>query len=89
MEEVTFLLKSANSSIRWLFVSQPATEISMGFEECPEYSFTKVKIQTSVVDEDIRWYVRRRLETDARLRSFPPSVKSKIIQVMDEKSSGM
>lgn len=89
MEEVTFLLKSAKSSIRWLFVSQPTIEISIRFEEYPEYSFAKVKIQTSAVDEDIRRYVRRRLETDARLRSFPPSVKSKIIQVMDGKSSGM
>jgi hypothetical protein len=89
MEEVTLLLESAKPSVRWLFVSQPAVEIANWFMECAEYSVTKIEIRASVVDEDIRVYVRRRLETDARLRSFPPSVRTKIIQVMDEKSSGM
>lgn len=86
IEEIGSLLQSAKPSVRWLFVSQPAVEISRVFKE---YSVAKVKIRSSAVDEDIRLYVRRRLGTDTRLKSFPPSMKVKITEVMDKKSSGM
>lgn len=86
IEEIGSLLESAKPSVRWLFVSQPAVEISSVFKE---YSVAKVKIRSSAVDEDIRLYVRRRLRTDTRPKSFPPSMKVKITEVMDKKSSGM
>ena len=89
MEEISLLLKSVKPFVRWLFVSQAAVEISNGFMECPAPSVAKIEIQSSAVDKDIGSYVRRRLETDARLRSFPPLIKDRIIKVMDEKASGM
>jgi hypothetical protein len=86
IEEIGSLLESAKSSVRWLFVSQPAVELSRVFKE---HSVTEVKIRGSAIDKDIRLYVRRRLRTDTRLKSFPPSMKVKITEVMDKKSSGM
>jgi hypothetical protein len=85
-EATTLLLDNAKPSIKWLFVSQPTIVIQ---NMLAEYPLVKVEIRSSVVDQDIRSYVGRRLETDLRLRSFPRSVKVKIIQVIGEKSSGM
>jgi len=85
-EAITLLLNKAKPSVKWLFVSQPTVDIQNMLSEHP---LVKVEIRSSVVDQDIQSYVGRRLETDLRLGSFPPSVKAKIIQVIGEKSSGM
>lgn len=86
MEALALLLSSTEPSVRWLFVSQPAVELR-SMLLCHPVSM--VEIRSSVVDQDIRSYVSTRLEIDSRLKSFPPSVKTKIKQVIEEKCSGM
>ena len=48
-----------------------------------------ISIQSAVVDEDIRVYVRSRLATDTKLKKWPPSVQEEIITVITNKASGM
>jgi hypothetical protein len=48
-----------------------------------------IDIQSAVVDEDIRVYVRDRLATDTKLKKWPPEVQEEIASVMMAKASGM
>jgi hypothetical protein len=48
-----------------------------------------INIQSAVVDEDIRVYVRDRLTTDSKLKKWPRSVQDEIIRVIMEKANGM
>ena len=48
-----------------------------------------VNIQSAIVDEDIRIYVRDRLATDIKLKKWPGKVQEEIISVLTEKADGM
>lgn len=48
-----------------------------------------INIQSAIVDEDIRVYVRNRLATDSKLSKWPEKVKEKIITAIMEKADGM
>lgn len=48
-----------------------------------------INIQSAVVDEDIRIYVRDRLGTDPKLKKWPQPVREEITTVMMEKANGM
>lgn len=48
-----------------------------------------INIQSAIVDEDIRVYVRNRLATDNKLSKYPEKVKEKIITAIMEKADGM
>ena len=48
-----------------------------------------INIQSAVVDEDIRVYIRDRLVTDSKLKKWPKSVRDEITSVMMAKANGM
>lgn len=48
-----------------------------------------INIQSAIVDEDIRIYVRNRLATDSKLKKWPGKVQEDIVAVLMEKADGM
>jgi hypothetical protein len=49
----------------------------------------KVNIQSAIVDEDIRLYIRDRMTTDTKLKKWPASVQNEITTALMEKAGGM
>lgn len=48
-----------------------------------------ISIQSAVIDEDIRLYVRDRLAIDTKLSKWPPVVRDEIIMIIMKKAGGM
>jgi hypothetical protein len=58
-------------------------------EQLRQIADYNINIQSAIVDEDIRVYVRDRLATDSKMKKWPRSVRDEIISVMMEKAGGM
>jgi hypothetical protein len=48
-----------------------------------------INIQSAIVDEDIRVYIRDRMATDTKLKKWPDSVRNEIMTALMEKAGGM
>ena len=48
-----------------------------------------INIQSAIVDEDIRVYLRGRMATDTKLKKWPDSVRDEIMTALMEKAGGM
>ena len=48
-----------------------------------------INIQSAVVDEDIRLYIKARLATDAKLKKWSDSVRIEILDALIKKANGM
>jgi len=48
-----------------------------------------INIQSAIVDEDIRVYMRDRMATDAKLKKWPDSVRDEIMTALMKKAGGM
>ena len=80
------LITSKQPSLHVLATSRREKDIEDQLSHIARYN---VNIESAVVDEDIRIYVRDRLDTDARLKKWPAAVQEEITNVMMEKANGM
>jgi hypothetical protein len=80
------LITSKQPSLHVLATSRREKDIEDQLSRIARYN---VNIESAVVDEDIRVYVRDRLDTDARLKKWPAAVQEEITNVMMEKANGM
>jgi hypothetical protein len=80
------LITSKQASLHVLATSRREKDIEDQLSRIARYN---VNIQSAVVDEDIRVYVRDRLDTDARLKKWPAAVQEGITNVIMEKANGM
>jgi hypothetical protein len=88
-ELLTFLHELVDlkqQSLRVLATSRRERDIE---DELSGIANHNINIQSALVDEDIRVYVRDRLATDAKLKKWPSAIQDEIITVMMEKASGM
>jgi ankyrin repeat domain-containing protein 50 len=86
---LTFFYNLADSRVKGLRVmatSRRERDIEEQLRRIADYN---INIQSTIVDEDIRVYVRDRLATDFKLKKWPQSVRDEIIGVMMEKAGGM
>ena len=80
------LVDSKLPGLRILATSRSERDIE---ERLRPISDHNINIQSAIVDEDIRVYIRDRLATDMKLKKWPPSVQDEITAVMMEKAGGM
>jgi archaellum biogenesis ATPase FlaH len=83
---VSDLVDSKRKGLRVIATSRPERDIVEQLRPIADYN---INIQSAVVDEDIRVYVRDRLTTDSKLKKWPQSVQDEITSVMMEKANGM
>jgi hypothetical protein len=83
---VSHLLRLHERRLHFLATSRREREIE---ESLGSIVTAEIAVQACTVDVDIGIYVEAFLETDVRLRKWPPSVKAEILQTMVEKSNGM
>ena len=80
------LVASKLSGLRILATSRREKDIEEQLRPIADHN---INIQSAIVDEDIRVYIRNRLATDTKLKKWPLSVQDEIITVMMEKAGGM
>ncbi len=86
---LTFICDLTDSEVNGLRVmatSRRERDIEEQLREAADYN---INIQSAVVDEDIRIYIRDRLATDNKLKKLPQSIHEEIISVMMKKANGM
>ena len=86
---VTFirdLVNSQQEGLRVMITSRREKDIGEQLGDIANYN---IDIQSAIVDEDIRVYVRDRLATDSKLKKWPAKVQEDIITVMMKKADGM
>jgi len=83
---VRTLVESKQPGLRILATSRRERDIE---EQLRMIADHVVNIQSAVVDQDIRVYVRHRLTTDPKLKKWPPSVQDEITDVLMDKAAGM
>ena len=80
------LVHSQQQSLRIMITSRREKDIEEQLDSIAKYN---INIQSAIVDEDIRVYVRDRMATDPKLTKWPDSVQEDIIVVLTEKADGM
>ena len=80
------LINSKQQGLRVMATSRRERDIEERLSSIAHYN---INIQSALVDEDIRIYVRGRLATDAKLKKWPPSVQEEITTAMMDKANGM
>lgn len=80
------LLAPTSQNLRILATSRREKDIEDELNPIANY---EVNIQNSVVDADIRIYVRDQMTTDPKLRKWPEPVRNEIMTVLSKKASGM
>lgn len=80
------LVYSQKKGLRIIITSRREKDIEEQLGSIANYN---VNIQSAIVDEDIRIYVRDRLATDSKLKKWPGKVQEDIITVLTEKADGM
>lgn len=86
---VTFirdLVNSQQEGLRVMITSRREKDIGEQLGDIANYN---IDIQSAIVDEDIRVYVRDRLATDSKLKKWPAKVQEDIITAMMKKADGM
>ena len=86
MTFVRELVDLQQESLRVMITSRREKDIEDQLSPVANYN---INIQSAVVDEDIRVYVRDRLATDSKLRKWPGNVQNDIFAVLTEKADGM
>jgi ankyrin repeat domain-containing protein 50 len=80
------LINSKQQGLRVLATSRREKDIE---DRLSSIAYHNINIQSAVVDEDIRVYVRGRLATDINFKKWPPAVQEEITTTMMEKAGGM
>ena len=88
-ELLTFLHELINSKQQDLRVLATSRRERDTEDQLSSIAIYNINIQSAIVDEDIRVYVRDRLATDIKLRKWPPVVQEEITAAMMEKARGM
>ena len=86
---LTFVCELADSKLTGLRVMATSRRERDIDEQLGLRADHNINIQSAIVDEDIRVYVRDRLATDSKLKKWPESVRQEITGVMMEKANGM
>jgi hypothetical protein len=80
------LITLKQPSLRILATSRREKDFEDQLSRIARYN---INIQSAVMDEDIRVYIRDRLATDTKLKKWPPAVQEEITNVIMEKANGM
>ena len=80
------LVHSQQEGLRIMITSRREKDIE---EQLGSIANCSINIQSKLVDEDIRIYVRNRLATDSKLKKWPRKVQEEIVAVLMEKEDGM
>ena len=80
------MVHSQQEGLRIMITSRREKDIEEQLGNIADYN---IDIQSAVVDEDIRIYVRDRLATDNKLKKWPGKVQEDIVAVLMEKADGM
>lgn len=79
------LVNSQQQGLRVMITSRRERDIEEQLNLLAHYN---IDIQSAIVDEDIRVYIRDRLVTDSKLKKWPELVQKEIMTVMMEKADG-
>jgi len=80
------LVHSQREGLRVMITSRREKDIEEQLGSIANYD---INIQSAIVDEDIRVYVRDRLATDRKLSEWPEKVQEEIVAVIMGKADGM
>ncbi len=80
------LVHSQQEGLRVMITSRREKDIEEQLGSIANYN---INIQSAIIDEDIRIYVRNRLATDSKLKKWPGKVQEDIVAVLIEKADGM
>lgn len=80
-----FRVDTANPHARVMATSRGERQIQEQLGPIADYS---INIQSAMVDEDIRVYIRDRLATVSKLKKWPQPVQNEIITVIMKKAGG-
>jgi hypothetical protein len=84
-----FIQELAASKLRDLHILATSRREKDIEDELSPVADHNINIQSAIVDEDIRVYIRDRMATDAKLKKWPVSVQNEIMTVLMEKAGGM
>jgi hypothetical protein len=88
-ELLRFVCRLADSKPKGLLIMATSCRERGIEEQLRPIADHNINIQSAIVDEDIRVYVRHRPVTDSKLKKWPPAVQDEITSVMMEKADGM
>jgi len=88
-ELLAFIRDPAASKLRALHIMATSRREKDIDDELNPVADHKINIQSAIVDEDIRVYIRDRLATDTKLKKWPVSVQNEIMTALMEKAGGM
>lgn len=80
------LVTSQQQGLRVMITSRRERDIEEKLNLLAHYN---IDIQSAIVDEDIRVYIRDRLVTDSKLKKWSDLVQKEIITVLMDKADGM
>ena len=86
MAVIRELVHSQQKDLRIMITSRREKDIEEQLRSIANYD---INIQSAIVNEDIRIYVRNRLVTDSKLKKWPINVQENIAAVLTEKADGM
>jgi hypothetical protein len=86
---LTFLRELVGSKPRDLRVLATSRREKDIEDELSSVADHNINIQSTIVDADIRVYIRDRMATDTKLRKWPDSVQNEIMIALMEKAGGM
>ena len=86
MTFISDLIHLQEEGFRMIITSRREKDIEEQLGPLANY---EIHIQSAIVDEDIRVYVRSRLAADRKLNKWPNSVQEEIAAVLLEKAGGM
>ncbi|OQV10804.1 NACHT domain-containing protein isoform 2, partial [Cladophialophora immunda] len=84
-----FIREVATSQLRDLHILATSRREKDIEDELSPVADHNINIQSAIVDEDIRIYIRDRIAIDARLKKWPVSVQNEIMTALMEKAGGM
>ncbi|KIX09177.1 uncharacterized protein Z518_00256 [Rhinocladiella mackenziei CBS 650.93] len=88
-ELLSFLVELMSSKPRDIHILATSRREKDIEEELTPVVDHNLNIQSALVDSDIRLYIRDRMETDKKLKKWPPSVQDEITTALMEKAGGM
>ena len=80
------LVQSQRKGLRIMITSRREKDIQEQLGSIANYD---INIQSAIVNEDIRIYVRNRLATDSKLKKWPATVQEDIVATLMKKADGM
>jgi ankyrin repeat domain-containing protein 50 len=86
---LTFIRELMDLKLRNLHILATSRREKDIEDELSSIANYNIDIQSSLVDADIRIYIRDRMATDIKLKKWPDSVQNEIITALMEKAGGM